>query len=156
MADAMNQPKEELHVDANEAEHANAAPADKKSSSSGGGGLLSPPSPPSFISNPPLILFLPRHTGSKWAPSTYTNPAGEKIESTLGVVGKPVGDVMAKGAAPLGNIVDSVVGGVFRAGDMAQSKTGMGKDQDEAQKADQAFKEPMGGKEQTGGNPLGL
>ena len=53
-------------------------------------------------------------------------------------------------------MVDSAVGGLFRAGDMAQSQTGLGKEQDEARKADEEFKKPIGGKEQTGQNPLGL
>ena len=38
---------------------------------------------------------------------------------------------------------------------MAYSENGMGKEQDKLQKEDEEFAKPMGGKEQTGGNPVG-
>lgn len=97
-------------------------------------------------------------TGSdgKWAPQRYGDAAGEKIDSTVGVVGHPVGKGLATVTAPVGNIVDSAVGGLTRAGEMAMSSSGMGQEQDKAHKEDEAFTKPIGGKEQTGQNPLGL
>lgn len=39
---------------------------------------------------------------------------------------------------------------------MAYSSSGMGKEQDKAQAEDEVFQKEVGGKEQTGENPLGL
>ena len=72
------------------------------------------------------------------------------------MVGKPVGTGLQKATAPVGNIVDSAVGGVMRAGDMAMSDSGLGKEQDKKAKEDEEFAKKLGGKEQTGQNPLGL
>ena len=44
----------------------------------------------------------------------------------------------------------------MRAGDMAMSDSGLGKENDKLAKEDEEFKKPIGGKEQTGQNPLGL
>lgn len=59
--------------------------------------------------------------GESWLskPESYGNKAGDTISSTLGKVGQPVGKGLSYGTAPVGNIVDSLVGGVMRSGEMA-------------------------------------
>ena len=51
-------------------------------------------------------------------PQQYGNAAGDSISGTLGKVGQPVGDGLSYVAAPVGNVVGSVVGGVMKAGDV--------------------------------------
>ena len=41
------------------------------------------------------------------------------MESTLGKVGQPVGKGLSYATAPVGNVVDSLVGGVMRGGELA-------------------------------------
>ncbi|KAL9098145.1 MAG: hypothetical protein Q9163_006139 [Psora crenata] len=59
--------------------------------------------------------------GGSWvgAPQHYGNQAGEKVQGTLGKVGEPVGKGLSYAAAPVGSIVDPVVGGVMRSGELA-------------------------------------
>ncbi|KAL9130004.1 MAG: hypothetical protein Q9217_001688, partial [Psora testacea] len=59
--------------------------------------------------------------GVGWAaaPQHYGNLAGDKMQSTLGKVGGPVGTGASYVAAPAGNVVDSVLGGVMRSGELA-------------------------------------
>ena len=64
------------------------------------------------------------------SPSKYGNIAGDKIQSALGTVGGPIGTGLETATKPVGNVVDGVVGSVFRAGDMAMSESGLGKEAD--------------------------
>lgn len=61
-------------------------------------------------------------------------------------------------AKPVGNVVDALVGGVMRSGGAHGEAAGVGagnldNKKDEEQ---QRLREPLGGEEQTGENPLGL
>ena len=61
-------------------------------------------------------------------------------------------------ARPVGNVVDAVVGGVMRSGGAHGDIAGVGagnmdKKTDEE---NERLREPLGGEEQTGQNPLGL
>ena len=87
------------------------------------------------------------------APGNFGNSAGDKIQSTLGKVGGPVGKGLEVAAAPLGGIIDPLVGGLFRAPDGLKTAT------QESEKVDRHNEEmgkPIAGQEQTGENPLGL
>ena len=57
--------------------------------------------------------------GTPWTsiPETYGNYAGDKIEGTVGVVGKPVGQGLSHVVAPVGNVVGGVVKPVMILGD---------------------------------------
>lgn len=61
------------------------------------------------------------------APSQYGNFAGEKIQQALSGVGGPLGSSLEAATKPVGNVVNSVVGGTMRAGEMAYSQTGLPK-----------------------------
>ena len=54
------------------------------------------------------------------APQRYGDAAGESIDNTLGKVGHPLGTGLSYATAPVGNVVDSLVGGVMRSGELAQ------------------------------------
>ncbi len=87
------------------------------------------------------------------APGNFGNSAGEKIQGTLGKVGGPVGKGLETVAAPVGGLIDPLVGGVFRAPD------GMKNAMMETEKVDkhnEDLEKPIAGQEQTGDNPLGL
>ncbi|MCJ1431104.1 hypothetical protein MMC27_000455 [Xylographa pallens] len=102
--------------------------------------------------------------------SSYGNSAGDKVDSTLGVVGKPLGKGLAAVGAPVGGLVGSVVdNGIMQGGRAAGGITGKGagamdtsemeesfKAEDKVRKEDEGLREGVGGKEQTGENPLGL
>ncbi|KAK4691080.1 hypothetical protein P7C71_g5845, partial [Lecanoromycetidae sp. Uapishka_2] len=49
------------------------------------------------------------------APGNFGNSAGDKIQGTLGKVGQPVGKGLEYAAAPVGGIVEPLVGGLFKA-----------------------------------------
>lgn len=95
-------------------------------------------------------------------PEGFGNAAGDKIQETL----KPVGDIAGKGfetiGRPVGGLVDPTVGGIMRAGKGWGEQLGVGFGNHEGGPAKQEeaegkrMKEPVGGKEQTGDNPLGL
>lgn len=98
--------------------------------------------------------------------SSYGNSAGSKIESTLSPVGNPVGKGLATAVAPVGNIIGAVVdNGLMQAGRTAGGMTGKGaggldtegtrKGWEEV-KEEKRLEEEIGGREQTGENPLGL
>ena len=57
--------------------------------------------------------------GTSWAslPQTYGDAAGEKIEDTLGTIGKPVGQGLSHAVAPVGDVVGAVVKPVMILGD---------------------------------------
>ncbi|KIW63103.1 hypothetical protein PV04_09979 [Phialophora macrospora] len=102
------------------------------------------------------------------AGSWYTKPGekgdafGEKIQGALSPVGNKVGPVLEKGAGPIGALVDPLAGGIFKGGKAWGEQLGVGYGNAEggpakAQEAEyQRMKEDLGGKEQTGDNPLGL
>ena len=88
--------------------------------------------------------------------------AGEKVSETLSPVGNVLGKGFEKGAGPLGAVVEPVVGGVMKSGKGFGDTFGVGFGNEEGgpakqQEAEHArMKEDVGGKEQTGDNPLGL
>ncbi|MCJ1429709.1 hypothetical protein MMC29_007624 [Sticta canariensis] len=89
---------------------------------------------------------------------SYGNRAGSTINSTLSPVGAPLGKGLETVTRPVGNVVDALVGGVMRSGaahgDIAGVGAGnMDKKRDEE---NERLREPLGGEEQTGQNPLGL
>ncbi|KAF6220087.1 hypothetical protein HO133_003218 [Letharia lupina] len=96
----------------------------------------------------------PEKKGSMFsAPGNFGNSAGDKIQGTLGKVGGPVGKGLETVAAPVGGLIDPLVGGLFRAPETLKNAT------QESEKVDQHNEElekPIAGQEQTGGNPLGL
>ena len=115
-------------------------------------------------------MFTPLTSLTAYGLSNAGGKAGDKIESTLGTVGKPLGDGLASVGKPVGSIVGSVVdNGIMAGGRAAGGMAGRGagalytqgqkegwdevkagkKEQEEAAKG-------FGGKEQTGENPLGL
>ncbi|EXJ53995.1 hypothetical protein A1O7_09332 [Cladophialophora yegresii CBS 114405] len=106
----------------------------------------------------------PQKEGSSWysKPEQLGTSAGDKIESTLSPVGKNVGPVLEKGGGVVGGVVDPVLGGVMRSGKGFGEQLGVGYGNAEggpakAQEAEhKRMKEDLGGKEQTGDNPLGL
>lgn len=59
-------------------------------------------------------------SGTSWLskPQEYGNAAGESIQNTLGKVGEPLGNGLSYAVAPVGNVVESVVGGVMKAPDV--------------------------------------
>lgn len=87
------------------------------------------------------------------APGNFGNSAGAKIQGTLGKVGGPVGKGLSTVAAPVGGIIDPLVGGVFRAPDTLKNAT---QQTEEVDKHNEELAKPIAGKEQTGDNPLGL
>jgi hypothetical protein len=90
------------------------------------------------------------------------NAAGDKISDTMAPVGNVAGKGLGAISGPVGSIVDPVLGGVLRAGETFGNETGVGFGNKEGgpakqQEAEaQKMKEPIGGKDQTGDNPLGL
>jgi len=102
--------------------------------------------------------------------SSYGNSAGDKVQSALSPVGKPLGTAFEKGAAPVGSIVGSVVdNGIMAGGRAAGAISGAGaggmdtgemkegyEDAKKQKKEQEDLKAGIGGKEQTGDNPLGL
>ena len=87
------------------------------------------------------------------APSNFGNSAGEKIQGTLGKVGGPVGKGLETVAAPVGGLIDPLVGGLFRAPDAMQNAKG---ETEKVERHNEEMEKPIAGKEQTGANPLGL
>ena len=102
--------------------------------------------------------------GGSWTskPGNFGNAAGDKIQSGLSPLGKPLGKGLEQVGKPVGSVVDPLIGGVMRTGEAFGTQAGVGfgnkeggpKAQEEAE--GKKMKEPFGGKEQTGDNPLGL
>lgn len=151
----MAEDKEELNIvqpeqtDQNEeATPDPSAPPEKKGSTIG----IAPCPPPatSHPANPPPLL----PAGSMLsAPGNFGNAAGDKIQGTLGKVGGPVGKGLETIAAPVGGLIDPLVGGISRAPDTLKNAM------QESEKVDQHnedLEKPIAGQEQTGSNPLGL
>ena len=87
------------------------------------------------------------------APGKFGNSAGDKIQNTLGKVGGPVGKGLETVAAPVGGLIDPLVGGLFRAPDSLKNAT---QESEKVDRHNEELEKPIGGQEQTGGNPLGL
>lgn len=118
------------------------------SKDSGSGGLLSMVGDPAGMSFPPL---LPQ-------PSLLTRPTFLTIHPTgkvLGTALRPIGAPLEKGVTgPLGNAVGGTTRGALgplMGHEEEKSEVLGGKNKDSYEK-----KESIGGKEQTGDNPLGL
>jgi len=105
-----------------------------------------------------------KQEGGAWysKPEEFGSSIGGKIEDTLSPVGKHAGPVLEKGAGPIGAVVDPLVGGIMKGGKGWGETLGVGYGNAEGgpakqQEAEHArMKEDLGGKEQTGDNPLGL
>ena len=87
------------------------------------------------------------------APGNFGNAAGDKIQGTLGKVGGPVGKGLETIAAPVGGLIDPLVGGVFRAPDSLKNAS---METEKVDKHNEDLEKPIAGQEQTAGNPLGL
>jgi hypothetical protein len=93
--------------------------------------------------------------------SSYGNSFGNTIESKLSPVGNVAGKGLEKLGGPVGGVVDPLLGGVMRSGGAFGTAFGVGsgnmdnKKKAEAEEREKLAKE-IGGKEQTGENPLGL
>ena len=87
------------------------------------------------------------------APGNFGNSAGEKIQGTLGKVGGPVGKGLETVAAPVGGLIDPLVGGVFRAPDSLKNAS---QQTEKVDKENEELAKPIAGQEQTADNPLGL
>ncbi|KAL8800393.1 MAG: hypothetical protein Q9223_007295 [Gallowayella weberi] len=89
---------------------------------------------------------------------TSDKPPREPVSSTLSPVGKPLGKGLETVASPVGGLVEPLVGGIMRSGKGFGDTVGVGAGNQDQKKAEEAERErqPVGGKEQTAGNPLGL
>lgn len=111
-----------------------------------------------------ILTFRVTGDSSSWyeKPESIGNKYGDKIQDTLSPVGEPVGNVLQKGTAPVGSLVDGTVGGIMRMGKGFGDQVGVGFGNEEGGPAKQKeaegkrMKEDIGGKEQTADNPLGL
>lgn len=93
--------------------------------------------------------------------SSYGNNIGSAIEEKLSPVGNVAGKGLEQVGRPVGGIVDPLVGGVMRSGGAFGEALGVGSGNMDKKKAAEAaerekMKKEIGGKEQTGDNPLGL
>ena len=116
------------------------------------------------VSSLPIETFtaLTGHSGDANNPvADYGNKAGAGIEGAL----KPVGDVVGGGLGqvtkPVGSVLDPVVGGLMRSGAAFGETVGVGagnmdQKKQESEESSKTLNTEIGGKEQTGGNPLGL
>ncbi len=103
-------------------------------------------------------------TGGAWyeKPEGIGNSIGDKVQGGLNPVGKHVGPVLGRAAEPVGSVVGTVVGGVMKPGEGFGNMLGVGYGNKEGGPAKQEeaeherMKADLGGKEQTGDNPLGL
>lgn len=100
------------------------------------------------IITPPAAPFL----------GSYGNAAGNKVESTLSPIGRPVGKGLETVTKPVGGVVDAVVGGLIRSGAAYGEVAGVGAGNMDKKKAEEEAERhaEVGGKEQTGENPLGI
>lgn len=89
---------------------------------------------------------------------SYGNAAGNKVESTLSPIGRPMGKGFETVTKPVGGVVDALVGGLMRSGGAYGEVAGVGAGNMDKKKAEEKAEmhEEVGGKEQTGLNPLGL
>lgn len=169
--DPEQQQGEEAPSKQEEESSAPSAPAEPESKPKGSRGPSPFPSPskphkppslfPFLFSSPlpfshPLTTLSDRRTGNPL--TNVGNSAGDKIESGLSPVGRPVGKGLETVTKPIGGIVDGVVGGLMRtAGAFGeQAGVGAGNMEHKNRAAEEELRKPVGGQEQTGGNPLGL
>ena len=126
-------------------------------------GMSSLPFGPSLFPLPIHLvawIFLPELRLTTVFPDAYLgkygNAAGDKIQGTLGKVGEPLGKGLGFAAKPVGGLVEPLVGGVMKSGSEFNNlaKEEYGKPNSEQQKEE--LKKGLGGKDQDGGNPLGL
>lgn len=121
-----------------------------------------PPSPLPLPSSPlqktSKLIALPSLPHSDAFLGSYGNRAGSTINSTLSPVGAPLGKGLETVTRPVGNVVDAVVGGVMRSGAAHGEVAGVGAGNMDKKTDEQneRLREPLGGEEQTGQNPLGL
>ncbi|KAI4090846.1 MAG: hypothetical protein LQ344_004493 [Seirophora lacunosa] len=89
---------------------------------------------------------------------SYGNSVGDKVQSTLSPIGQPLGKGLGTIASPVGGLVEPLVGGVMKSGAGFGDTVGVGAGNQDAKKRAEMerAREPVGGKEQTAGNPLGL
>jgi hypothetical protein len=105
-----------------------------------------------------------QQTDGKWytKPEGFGNAAGDKIQAGLAPVGKYAGKGLETVSAPVGSLIDPLVGGVMRTGEAfgEQANVGFGNKEGgpakQAEAREKEAKEPFGGKEQNADNPLGL
>ncbi len=97
---------------------------------------------------PPAGVFLAPHG----------NSLGNKIESGLSPVGKPLGKGLEVVGRPVGGLVEPIVGGLLKSGGAYGEAMDVGAGNTDKRKAEEKAERhaPVGGKEQTGENPLGL
>ena len=90
--------------------------------------------------------------------SSYGNSAGDKVESILSPVGKPLGKGLGMVGSPIGGVVDPLVGGLMRSGGAfgEVAGTGAGNMDKKKEAEEEERKKPFGGQEQNAENPLGL
>ncbi|KAL8651633.1 MAG: hypothetical protein Q9226_004614 [Calogaya cf. arnoldii] len=99
----------------------------------------------------------PKEPGSAFL-GGYGNSVGGKVSSTLSPVGKPLGKGLETVASPVGGLVEPLVGGLMKSGKGFGDTVGVGAGNQDHKKFEDAEREraPLGGKGQTGSNPLGL
>jgi hypothetical protein len=93
--------------------------------------------------------------------SSYGNSFGNTIQEKLSPVGNVAGKGLEKLGGPVGGVVDPLLGGVMRSGGAFGTAFGVGAGNMDNKKAAEAaerekLKQEIGGKEQSGENPLGL
>lgn len=93
--------------------------------------------------------------------SSYGNSIGSTIQDKLSPVGNVAGKGLEQVGRPVGGVVDPLLGGVMRSGAGFGEALGVGSGNMDRKRENEAaerekLKEPVGGKEQTGDNPLGL
>lgn len=88
----------------------------------------------------------------------YGNSMGDKIESGLSPLGKPLGKGLETVTKPVGGLVDPLVGGLMRSGAAFGDAAGVGAGNMDHKRAaeEEERRKPIGGQEQNAENPLGL
>jgi hypothetical protein len=88
----------------------------------------------------------------------YGNSVGDKIESGLSPIGKPLGKGLETVARPVGGLVDPLVGGLMRSAAAFGDAAGVGAGNMDHKRAaeEEEKRRPIGGQEQNADNPLGL
>jgi hypothetical protein len=88
----------------------------------------------------------------------YGNSMGDKIESGLSPVGKPLGKGLGMVGRPVGGLVEPLVGGLMKSGSAFGDAAGVGAGNLDHKNAaeEEERRKPIGGQEQNADNPLGL
>lgn len=89
---------------------------------------------------------------------SYGNSAGDKIQSGLSPLGKPLGKGLGVLGKPVGGLIEPLVGGLVKSGSAFGDAAGVGAGNMDHKNAaeEEEMKKPVGGQEQTADNPLGL